>query len=49
MTSPDDPSWRWEFRCEDFVYARLAEAQTDAEALPPGQARETELNRIEAD
>lgn len=48
MTGPNDPAWRWEFRCEDFVYARLAETQTDAEALPPGQARETELNRIDS-
>lgn len=48
MTGPDDPAWRWEFRCEDFVYARLDEAQTDAEALPPGQTREAELNRVDS-
>lgn len=48
MTGPDDPAWRWEFRCEDFVYARLAEAQTTAEALPPGPAREDALNRVDS-
>ena len=48
MTGPDDPSWRWEFRCEDFVYDRLAEAQTAAEQLPPGPARDTELNCIDS-
>lgn len=48
MTGPNDPNWRWEFRCEDFVYARLAEAQTAAEALPPGPARDLELNRIDS-
>jgi hypothetical protein len=48
VTSPDDPAWRWEFRVEDFVYARLAEAQTAAEAMPPGEAREAELNRIDS-
>ncbi|MFD8384320.1 hypothetical protein ACFV2X_38360 [Streptomyces sp. NPDC059679] len=48
MTGPDDPNWRWEFRCEDFVYARLAEAQVAAEALPPGPARDAELNRVDS-
>ncbi|WP_448334019.1 hypothetical protein [Streptomyces sp. DSM 41534] len=48
MTGPDDPNWRWEFRCEDFVYARLAEAQTVAEEMPPGEAREAELNRVDS-
>lgn len=48
MTNPDDPAWRWEFRGEDFVYARLAEAQTAAEHLPASEARETELNRIDS-
>ncbi|MFG2970835.1 hypothetical protein ACGFZS_46960 [Streptomyces sp. NPDC048288] len=48
MTSPDDPAWRWEFRCEDFVYARLADAQTAAEQLPPGPARDTELHRVDS-
>ncbi|MFF7476633.1 hypothetical protein [Streptomyces sp. NPDC008092] len=47
MTSPDDPAWRWEFRCEDFVYARLADAQQAAERLEPGPARDAELNRID--
>ncbi|MEV5915760.1 hypothetical protein AB0M00_43620 [Streptomyces chartreusis] len=48
MTGPDDPHWRWEFRCEDFVYARLADAQTAAEQLPAGDARDAELNRIDS-
>ncbi|MFF9003614.1 hypothetical protein ACF1GW_38615 [Streptomyces achromogenes] len=48
MIGPDDPAWRWEFRCEDFVYARLAEAQTAAEQLPAGEARDTELGRIDS-
>lgn len=48
MTGPDDPNWRWEFRCEDFVYARLAEAQQAAEQMPPGPDRDTELNRIDS-
>ncbi len=48
MTGPDDPHWRWEFRCEDFVYARLADDQTDAEQLPPGPAQDAELNRIDS-
>lgn len=48
MTGPDDPAWRWEFRCEDFVYARLAEAQTAAEAMPPGPGQDAELNRIDS-
>lgn len=49
MTGPDDPDWRWEFRVEDFVYARLAEAQTAAEQLPPGsRTRNNELNRIDS-
>lgn len=48
MTGPDNPAWRWEFRCEDFVYARLAEAQTAAEQMPPGPAQDAELNRIDS-
>lgn len=48
MTGPDDPAWRWEFRCEDFVYARLADSQTAAEQMPPGPAQDTELNRIDS-
>ena len=48
MTGPDDPAWRWEFRCEDFVYARLAEAQAAAEAMPHGPDREAELNRVDS-
>lgn len=48
MTGPDDPAWRWEFRCEDFVYARLAEQQTTAEALPEGPDREQALNHVDS-
>jgi hypothetical protein len=48
VTGPDDPHWRWEFRCEDFVYARLADAQTTAEHLPPGPDRDAELNRVDS-
>ncbi|MDX2658281.1 hypothetical protein PV382_18020 [Streptomyces scabiei] len=48
MTGPDDPNWRWEFRCEDFVYARLAERQTAAERIPPDPVQEAELNRIDS-
>lgn len=48
MTGPDDPAWRWEFRCEDFVYARLAERQKTAETMPPGPARDDELNQIDS-
>lgn len=47
MTSSDDPTWKWEFRCEDFVYARLAEQQTAAEALPPGPTREEALSNVD--
>lgn len=48
MTDENDPAYRWEFRCEDFVYARLAEAQTEAEQMPTGEVREAELNRIDS-
>lgn len=49
MTGPEDPNHRWEFRCEDFVYARLAEAQTTAdETMLPGPAQDAELNRIDS-
>ena len=49
MTGPDDPNWRWEFRCEDFVYARLAEAHRTADqTMLPGPAQDAELNRIDS-
>lgn len=48
MTGPDDPNWRWEFRCEDFVYARLAEAELAAVCMPIGNAKTAELNRIDS-
>lgn len=48
MTGPDDPHWRWEFRCEDFVYARLAEQQTAAEQMPPGTDRDQALSNVDS-
>lgn len=48
MTGPDDPAWRWEFHCEDFVYARLTEQQTTAEAMPPGRDRDQALNHVDS-
>lgn len=48
MTGPDDPAYRWEFRCEDFVYARLDEAELAAARMPIGNAKTTELNRIDS-
>ena len=48
MTGPDDPAWRWEFRVEDFVYARLAEQQTAAEALNEGPVRNFALNQVDS-
>lgn len=48
MTTPDDPAWRWEFRCEDFVYARLADAQGSAEELPEGADRDQILSDIDS-
>ena len=49
MTGPDDPNWRWEFRCEDFVYARLAEDDRRADqVMLPGPAQDQELNRIDS-
>jgi hypothetical protein len=48
VTGPDDPAWRWEFRCEDFVYARLAEAELAAAQMPIGGSKAAELNRIDS-
>ncbi|WP_329126124.1 hypothetical protein [Streptomyces sp. NBC_01353] len=49
MTGPDDPAWRWEFRCEDFVYARLAEEDRRADqTMLPGPAQDQALNRIDS-
>jgi hypothetical protein len=48
VTGPDDPAWRWEFRCEDFVYARLAEAELAAAQMPIGDSKAAELNRIDS-
>jgi hypothetical protein len=47
VTGPADPAYKWEFRCEDFVYARLAEQQTLADQMPPGPARDQALNHID--
>lgn len=41
-----DPDFGWEFRAEDFVYARLAEELAAAEALPAGAEREVAINRV---
>jgi hypothetical protein len=49
LTGPDDPNWRWEFRCEDFVYARLAEDDRRADqTMLPGPAQDAELNRVDS-
>jgi hypothetical protein len=41
-----DPDWGWEFRCEDFVFARLNELRDSAEELA-GPARQAVLNRAD--
>lgn len=48
MTGPDDPNWRWEFHCEDFVYARLAEDHDSANQMPPGPERDQALGQIDS-
>lgn len=48
MTGRDDPNWGWEFRVEDFVYARLCDDQNAAEHLPASADREAALNRVAA-
>lgn len=48
MTSRDDPNWGWEFRAEDFVYARLNEDQAAADQLPTGPDRDAVLQRVAA-
>ncbi|MET7336003.1 hypothetical protein [Nonomuraea sp. NPDC005650] len=47
MTGPGDPAFMWEFRCEQFVFARLAEEQAAAEQLLPGD-RELAIARWSA-
>lgn len=32
--APGDPDWGWEFRCEDFVFARIDEETSSADGLP---------------
>ena len=41
-----DPDFGWEFRAEDFVYARLAEELAATEALPAGSARDQAVSRV---
>jgi hypothetical protein len=43
---PRDPDFLWEFRCEDFVHARLDNDKTAAEQLPDPEAREDALDRV---
>lgn len=46
--APGDPDHGWEFIAEDFVYARLAEELTAAQALPAGPNREAAVCRVES-
>ncbi len=48
MTGRDDPNWGWEFRVEDFVYARLNEDQEVAYRLPEGPDRHAAIARVAA-
>lgn len=48
MTRRDDPNWGWEFRAEDFVYARLNDDQEAAELLPAGRERDAALQKVAA-
>lgn len=45
--SPDPDTYLWEFRCEDFVFARLDEDQTRAGELLDDAERAAALHRIE--
>ncbi|WP_143220889.1 hypothetical protein [Actinomadura sp. CNU-125] len=40
-----DPDWGWEFRCEDFIFARLDEDRASADKLDSA-ARQAERDRI---
>ena len=42
----DDPRWGWEFQLEDFVFARLVEAEAELGAMPEGEARAAETARL---
>jgi len=44
--APENPDFGWEFRAEEFVYARLQEELEAAEARPPGQERDASIDRI---
>ncbi|MFC9620092.1 hypothetical protein ACFTXM_08870 [Streptomyces sp. NPDC056930] len=44
--APDDPGFGWEFLAEDFVYARLAEELTAAEARLAGPEQDQAVDRI---
>lgn len=46
--APGDPDHGWEFRAEDFVYARLAEELAAAQAMPAGPARDAAVIRVES-
>ncbi|MBM9510025.1 hypothetical protein [Actinacidiphila acididurans] len=46
--APGDPDHGWEFRAEDFVYARLAEELAAAKAMPAGSAREAAVISVES-
>ncbi|MFK8851291.1 hypothetical protein [Streptomyces sp. Ac-502] len=41
-----DPDFGWEFRAEDFAYARLAEELAEAERLPAGPERDAAVDRV---
>jgi hypothetical protein len=46
--APDDPDRGWEFRAEDFAYARLAEELAAAQETPAGPGREGAVCRVES-
>lgn len=46
--APGDPDHGWEFRAEEFVYARLAEELAAARAMLAGAARDTAVCRVES-
>lgn len=41
-----DLNFGWEFTAEDFVYARLTEEMSVADALPAGLSREAAVDRV---
>lgn len=44
----DDPDFGWEFKAEDFVYARLREDMDAAMTLPEGPNRDQAVVRVES-